>query len=155
MSSHPNQAPLRSGELAKLAKISTDTLRHYERIGVLPRPKRTPAGYRQYPAESVDRVLLIRQALAVGFSLPELAVIFRVRESGGAPCRKVLQLAQSKLAQVEQQLRDLQILHSQLQLLIQDWDARIANTPKGQPARLLETLIQTASPSPPRKGLLR
>ena len=51
---------MRSGELARECGISTDTLRHYERVGVLPKPKRTLAGYRQYPPEAVKRVRLVR-----------------------------------------------------------------------------------------------
>ena len=75
---------LNSGELAKAAGVSTDTLRHYERKGVLARPKRGSNGYRQYPADALDRVCLVRRALAVDFTLDELAGILRVRDGGGA-----------------------------------------------------------------------
>jgi len=64
---------MRSGELARICGISTDTLRHYERVGVLPRPKRTPGGYRQYPSEALKRVQLVRRALEIGFTLDDLA----------------------------------------------------------------------------------
>jgi DNA-binding transcriptional MerR regulator len=91
MSSSPSsQAFWLAGEHAKAVGVSTDTLRHYERKGVLPRPKRSPNGYRQYPQASLDRVLIVRQALAVGFTLDELAQIFGERDRGGAPCRKVV-----------------------------------------------------------------
>src|SRR4051812_6940433 len=56
-------------ELARLTGVSTDTLRHYERKGLLPAVMRTQAGYRRYPAVMVDRVLLIQRALVVGFTL--------------------------------------------------------------------------------------
>lgn len=98
---------LRSGELAKLTGVSTDTLRHYERIGVLPRPGRTAAGYRRYPAHAVDRVRLVRAALALGFSLEELAGVLRVRDRGGAPCRQVHALAAEKLAQLDLKIIEL------------------------------------------------
>ena len=68
-----SQSYLRSGELARLAGISADTLRHYERMKVLAAPRRSAGNYRHYPPEALDRVRLIRRALAVGFSLPELA----------------------------------------------------------------------------------
>ena len=58
----------RSGELAELAGVSTDTLRHYERKGVLARPLRTANDYRQYPATALQRVRLVRRALSVGFT---------------------------------------------------------------------------------------
>ena len=65
---------MRSGELAKLTGVSTDTLRHYERLGMPARPKRTDAGYRLYPA--VKRIQLARRALGVGFTLGEAIWIF-------------------------------------------------------------------------------
>jgi len=80
---------LRSGELAALAGISTDTLRHYERMGVLPTPRRSDGNYRLYPAHALERVRLIRQALTVGFSLAELAKILKARDQDRPPCRQV------------------------------------------------------------------
>lgn len=131
---------LRSGELAKLAGVSPDTLRHYERVGVLGRPLRSAGGYRQYPADALDRVLLIRRSLAVGFTLAELARFLSVRDKGGAPCRQVRALAESKLALVEGQLRDLTATRDYIQALLEDWDRRLAQTPEGTRAGLLETL---------------
>jgi hypothetical protein len=69
----------RSGELAELAGVSSDTLRHYERKGVLARPLRKANDYRQYPVSALQRVRLIRRAIAVGFTLDELASVFSVR----------------------------------------------------------------------------
>ncbi len=135
-----DRAHLLSGELAQLAGVSADTLRHYERIGVLPRPPRTAAGYRRYPPSAVDRVRLVRRALAIGFSLDELRRILEVRDGGGAPCRNVRDLAAGKLGQIEQRIAELKALRDQLRGLLQDWDKRLSQTPDGQPARLLELL---------------
>lgn len=129
-----------SGELARLAGVSADTLRHYERVGVLPRPPRTAAGYRRYPASAVDRVRLIRRALAIGFSLDELRRILQSRDRGGTPCQGVRALAASKLSQLEQRIAELEGLRDQLRSLLIDWDGRLARTPNGEPARLLESL---------------
>lgn len=129
-----------SGELARLSGVSADTLRHYERIGVLPRPPRTQSGYRRYPASAVDRVRLIRRALAIGFSLEELRRILRSRDAGGAPCQGVRALAASKLSQLEQRIAELESLRDQLRGLLVDWDDRLSRTPDGLPARLLESL---------------
>jgi len=131
---------LRAGELARACGISTDTLRHYERVGVLPKPQRTSAGYRQYPAEAEARVRTIRRALAIGFSLAELARILHVRERGGAPCREVRSLAVAKLAGLERQVDDLIILRDQLRQLVRDWELRLDVTPEGTQARLLDAL---------------
>ena len=133
-------AHLRSGELAKLAGVSSDTLRHYERVGVLPRPPRSQSGYRHYPPSAVGRVRLIRRALAIGFSLDELLRVLQVRDRGGAPCRNVRDIAASKLTQLEERIADLEALRDHLRGLLQDWDNRLAGTPDGQPARLLESL---------------
>jgi MerR family copper efflux transcriptional regulator len=136
---------LRSGELAKLTGVSTDTLRHYERLQVLPRPIRTAAGYRQYPANAVARVRMVRRAIAIGFSLDELARILRVRERGGAPCRQVHALALEKLAQFDQQIADLVMLRAELQSIVTQWGAALNRTPDGQRAGLLEALLQPPS----------
>ncbi|HKY43198.1 MAG TPA: heavy metal-responsive transcriptional regulator [Pyrinomonadaceae bacterium] len=140
MNSGVDKKFLNSGELAKSAGVSTDTLRHYERKGVLARPQRGPNGYRQYPASALDRVHLVRRALAVGFTLDELAGILRVRDSGGAPCHEVRALAASKLAQVEIQLSDLAALRDELRTTLKDWDGRLQRKPTGVRANLLESL---------------
>ncbi|HWE49637.1 MAG TPA: heavy metal-responsive transcriptional regulator [Bryobacteraceae bacterium] len=131
---------MRSGELARLTGVSTDTLRHYERLGALPRPGRTGSGYRVYPDSAVRRVELIRRSLAVGFSLKELVRVLRVRDGGGAPCRQVRALAQSKLEQIDRRLEELVALRRQLAELLATWDHRLEQTPPDQPAGLLEML---------------
>ena len=132
---------LRSGELARLCGVSTDTLRHYERVGVLAKPPRTSAGYRRYPSAALERVRLVRRAMAVGFSLEELARVLRIRDNGGAPCRQVWQLAASKLEEVERRIEELATLRDQLKTLLREWDGRLARTPPGHRAGLLEALI--------------
>lgn len=129
-----------SGELSHLAGISTDTLRHYERLGVLPKPPRTNGGYRDYPANSLERVRLIQSALKVGFSLAELATVLRMRDRGEVPCHRVRTIAEHKLQQIKQQINDLLDMRDQLEKILKDWDARLARTGAGKPARLLESL---------------
>jgi DNA-binding transcriptional MerR regulator len=137
---------LRPGQLARLAGVSTDTLRHYERKGLLA-PRRSANGYREYLPESLDRVRLVQHALAVGFTLDELARVVRIRDEGGAPCREVRALAAAKLGSLEDQLRALSLLRDELRGLLEEWDARLARTPKGQRARLLDTW-PAITPSP-------
>ena len=132
---------MRSGELARESGVSTDTLRHYERVGVLAKPKRTASGYRQYPSEAVKRVRLVRRALEIGFTLEELAEILRVRDSGGAPCKKVRSLAARKLDQVGERIEDLCDLREHMRRVIADWDSRLASAAPGARAGLLEALL--------------
>lgn len=133
---------LRSGELAELAGVSADTLRHYERMKLLAAPRRSSGNYRLYPPEALERVRLIRRALAVGFSIRELARILRVRDAGGAPCKQVKRLLEEKLVELEVQLTELAVMRDHLRGLLRDWDRRLRATPEGTPARLLDTLAQ-------------
>jgi DNA-binding transcriptional MerR regulator len=130
----------RSGELAELAGVSTDTLRHYERKGVLARPLRKANDYRQYPVTAPHQVRLIRRALAVGFTLDELATVLGVRARGGAPCAEVRALAAAKLSDVETRLREMVELRNELGAVLKDWDARLKHRAPGQLAYLLESL---------------
>jgi DNA-binding transcriptional MerR regulator len=130
----------RAGELARAAGVSTDTLRHYERKGVLAAPRRSVNGYREYPPEALARVLLVRRALAVGFTLDELARILRARARGGTPCREVRALAAAKLADVEARLREMVAVRGELRATLEEWDARLAKTAGGERAGLLESL---------------
>lgn len=132
---------LRSSELAKLAGVSTDTLRHYERVGVLS-AHRSPNGYREYSFDTIERIRLVRSALAVGFTLNELASVFEVRNRGGAPCRQVRDLAAGKLAHMEVLLRDITAVRNRLRILIKDWDIRLQKQKPGELVGLLETLAR-------------
>lgn len=131
---------MRSGQLAHLTRVSTDTLRHYERLGLLPLPQRTAGNYRDYSPASQQRVELIQRALTIGFSLSELKTILAVRDRGGAPCRHVRALMHSKLRAVDEQIRNLVSLRGELNRLSKDWDKRLRRTKPGQAARLLETV---------------
>ncbi|MDT5268640.1 MAG: hypothetical protein QOH49_826 [Acidobacteriota bacterium] len=131
---------VRAGELARAAGVSTDTLRHYERKGVLGAPRRSANGYREYPPEALARVLLVRRALAFGFTLDELARVLRTRERGGVPCQEVRALAAGKLEEVESRLRDLHVLRGELRAILGEWDERLAGAADGGRAGLLESL---------------
>ncbi|OHD28384.1 MAG: hypothetical protein A2Y38_03825 [Spirochaetes bacterium GWB1_59_5] len=146
---------LRSAELAHLCGLSTDTLRHYERLGLLT-AGRSANGYREYPPQSPDRIRLVQNALSVGFTLEELARILKIRERGGAPCTEVRALAAAKLKDLEEQLCGLSVLRSELRTMLGQWDLRLAATRKGDPAYLLDMLQSLPSPlEGTRRTLLR
>ena len=142
---------LSSGELARLAGVSSDTLRHYERKGVLARPRRLSNGYRQYPAEALQRVQLVRRALSVGFTLDELSRILKVRDQGGAPCQEVRTLAAKKLSNIESQLLDLTNLRNELRTTLRDWDVRLARRTRGERVGLLESLAVSRNRTNPSR----
>lgn len=129
---------MHSTELARLAGVSTDTLRYYERLRLLPAAPRSASGYRLFPPQALDRVRLIRGGLAIGFSVRELATILTERDRGGAPCQRVRALAREKLAIVERSLRELQVWRRELESTLAGWDRLLGKTPQGQRAGLLE-----------------
>ncbi len=147
MNERPSERFLQAGELARRTGVSKDTLRFYEREGLLARPERLPNNYRVYSPEAVERVLWIRRVLAAGFTVGELSRILAERDRGGVPCRKVRDLGAAKLAEMEERLRDLQAARDTLESLLEDWDRRLAGTAPGEQARLLDSLRE-----PPRKG---
>ncbi len=129
-----------SGQLARQSGVSTDTLRHYERLGLLPLPQRTPGNYREYPPTSQQRVELIRRALTIGFSLAELKTILAMRDKGGAPCRHVRNLLHARIRDMSQQIRNLVSLRAEMNRLSREWDKRLRRAKPGQVARLLESV---------------
>jgi DNA-binding transcriptional MerR regulator len=136
---------MRSGQLAFQTGVSTDTLRHYERLGLLPIPQRTSGNYREYPPRSKQRVELIRRALTIGFSLAELKTILTVRDKGGAPCRQVRDLLRSKIHSLDQEINNLVSLRAEMNRLSKEWDKRLRRTRPGQVANLLESVPPRAS----------
>lgn len=130
----------RSGELARLAGVSSDTLRYYERNGLLRLPQRTAAGYRVYSSEAFDRVQLIRSAIAIEFSVRELAQILDERDKGKAPCRKVHALATQKLSELDAQLNEIKALRKRLDSILKDWQRKLKKTPHDHQARLLDSI---------------
>ena len=144
---------LLSGELARLSGVSPDTIRFYERKGLIVRPQRSQSGYRKFPVETLARVRMIRSALAVGFTIAELSNIFQIRDRGGNPCHKVQQLAKVKLKQIEDQMKALLRARKDLKGCVAEWENVLAHTGTETRARLLERLaekqsIQVLSSSP-------
>lgn len=137
-----NDDDLLTTELARLCGVSADTIRHYERVGVIPPARRGENGYRRYRRETVDRVRLVRRALAIGFSLDEIARIVRQRDAGTPPCRSVRKLADEKLAELDRRIAEMLALREELAEVIGEWDVRLAATRDGEPARLLESITK-------------
>ena len=101
-------AGLRTGELAGRAGVNVETIRFYERRGLLPRPPRTAAGYRAYSPEFVRRVRFIKRAQDLGFSLREVKELLALRAEPGTTCGDVRRQAEAKLADIADKIADLQ-----------------------------------------------
>ena len=108
---------MRSGELAGIAGVNVETLRFYERRGILPEPPRRASGYREYPPEAVDRLRFVRRAQELGFSLDEIKGLLEIGTSDEGGCADVKDHAERKIAEVEQKIADLQAVRRALRRL--------------------------------------
>lgn len=131
---------LRSGALARAAGVSPDTIRHYEKVGVLPRASRTESGYRLYSANALERVLVIRRALGIGFMLAELGEVLKARDAGEVPCQNVYELAQEKLRAIRADIQAMKRTERYLKKVLNDWSKRIREAGPGQKSHLLNSL---------------
>lgn len=95
------------GQLARAAAVPTSTLRFYERAALLKPDARTPANYRAYTPDALDRLKFIRSAQATGLSLHDVAELLALTTSQEPPCNEVLALMQNRLADVRQRLKQL------------------------------------------------
>ncbi len=132
--------PLTIGRVAKQADIHIETIRYYERRGLLPDPPRTEAGYRQYDAESVTRLRFIKEAQALGFTLEEIQGLLALRVDKETSCEDVRRQAEHKVADIEAKISALQAMHDALQEMI---GACAQGGPSGE-CPLLETLERHA-----------
>jgi DNA-binding transcriptional MerR regulator len=107
------------GELADALGIPTQTVRFYERRGLLPRPDRAPNGYRVYDGATVTRLTFIRTAQSAGLTLAEIGRIIALRDDGTAPCTHVGELLETKIDEVRERRRQLAVLEGELEQLVE------------------------------------
>jgi DNA-binding transcriptional MerR regulator len=100
-------AALTVSALAKQAGVRPDTVRYYERAGLLPAPVRSPAGYRQYDAGTVDRLHFIRGAQRLGLRLREIADLLAVRDRGACPCGHTEALVRQRITELDAEIARL------------------------------------------------
>lgn len=106
------------GELAKRAQAGIDTVRYYERLGLLPPPARTASGYRVYPEDAVRRLHFIQRAKGMGFSLAEIGNLMGLRIQPGIACTDVRRRAEAKVAEIDDRIRNLQAMKKALSRLV-------------------------------------
>ena len=143
MTDQPLSQPMRSSQLARACGVSPDTLRHYERVGLLPRVPRTAGGYRYYTDATVARVLFVRNAIRFGFSMRELSGFLRARDDGRPPCRAVRDAGERLLGEVDRELSELTAARAAMAETLAAWDAKLARTPDGAEALLLADIPST------------
>ena len=94
------------GQVANAADVNIQTIRYYERRGLFPTPRRTPAGYRQYADDAVARLRFIKHAQELGFSLEEIQELLGLRVRHGAACDAVERKTRQKIEIVQQRIHD-------------------------------------------------
>ena len=121
------QRAMTIGRLARAAGVNVETIRYYQRRGLLDEPHRPLQGYRHYPDDTVKRLRFIKRAQALGFTLEEIASLLRLE--GAACCADTRELAAHKVAVIEQKLLDLAAMRDALSALVRQCGDERANGP--------------------------
>jgi Hg(II)-responsive transcriptional regulator len=109
---------LRTGEVAAQAGVNAQTLRYYERRGLLKQPERRRSGYREYPPDTIAIIRFIKHAQELGFTLTEVEELLRLRDDQHGSCSEVRAAAQAKMEDIEQKIRCLRAIRDALELLV-------------------------------------
>lgn len=117
---------LRIGEVASRAGVNVQTIRYYERRGILEEPERSQSGYRQYPVEAAELVCTIKRAQKLGFSLDEIEDLLRIRDWRDGACTAARDVAAQKLAALRDKIEHLESVKTTLEELIRDCAPRQA-----------------------------
>lgn len=113
---------MRIGELAERAGVTPDTIRYYEREGLLPPAERTESGYRDYGTATLDDLQFIKKAQALGLRLGDIREVMEISSGGEPPCEHVRATVVERLSEVEERLRQLRGLRATLRETLQRLD---------------------------------
>jgi MerR family copper efflux transcriptional regulator len=119
------------GSVANKAELSIDTLRFYEREGLISSPRRLFSGYRDYPEEVLGKLDLIKEAKGLGFSLREIRELLSAGVKSTRECGPVTHKAQQKLAEMDSEIERLQRLRRTLRKMVKDCDGRCLQASNG------------------------
>lgn len=106
--------PYHVGEIAKRCDVNKETLRYYERVGLIPEPSRTNAGYRKYPEETVNRLKFIKRMQDLGFSLAEIDKLLGVVDKDDDRCLDMYEFVVQKIEEVQKKIRDFKKIEQML-----------------------------------------
>jgi len=106
------------GELGRAAGAKVETIRYYERIGLLAAPRRTSGNYRAYDGSHLNRLSFIRRSRDLGFSLNQVRALLDLADQKDLPCEAVDEIAREHLAEVERKIADLQALRAELESMV-------------------------------------
>lgn len=132
-----NQSRLKIGEIASQTGVAVETLRFYERSGLLDPPRRTPSGYRLYSAEAIERLSFIKRAQMLGFTLDEIKQIIQERRAGQSPCARVRDVVRNRLRDLDERMAEMRRYRKELAAALAEWD--MVGESKGHICGLIET----------------
>lgn len=110
------------GELARRAGVTPQTVRYYEREGLLRPPPRSASGYRRYGPRAVEEIAFIKKAQALGFALEEIREVLELGRAGTAPCSRVLALARRHVREIDERIAELAKLKERLRSALARWE---------------------------------
>lgn len=113
---------LKIGEVARRSGVGIEALRFYEKGGLLDKPSRTYSGYRVYGPEVLDRLMFIKRAQSLGFSLNEIKQIIADARRGESPCDEVREIVSRRLAELDERLRELRRYRKELAETLEEWN---------------------------------
>ena len=142
---------LKIGEVARASGVGIETIRFYERDGLLAKPDRKPSGYRQYDPSVVARLQFIRDTKELGFALSEIRELLRLRFDAETRCAHIRDLATRKIKDIETRILNLQNMRRSLQKILKGCEQK--NTVDDCP--LLKGLGNTSSVGPNRRSVKR
>ena len=131
---------LRVSQVARMVGLGPDSIRHYERIGILPKADRSASGYRTWSAHDLQYLKWIAWAKRAGFTLRELTEIFGRYREGKPPCHAVRDLLRRKLADLDRQIEDLSRLRNNLRPVLAQWNKRLSQAAPGEFVSLFDDL---------------
>jgi MerR family mercuric resistance operon transcriptional regulator/MerR family copper efflux transcriptional regulator len=105
---------MKIGEIASQAGVTVDTVRFYERVGVLPPPARTGSGYRDYQPDVIERIRLTRELQAIGFTLNDAVDALAAHDAGGATCESERWRLEAVLDRVDNRIAELNALRARI-----------------------------------------
>lgn len=112
------------GDVAKLSGVGIETLRFYEKSGLIDRPARTASGYRVYDDAILDRLSFIKKAQVLGFTLDEIRELIDHKRAGQNPCRHVREKVSSRLAELDERIRQMQAYRNELAAELKQWEKK-------------------------------
>jgi DNA-binding transcriptional MerR regulator len=113
---------LKIGEVSRQTGVGIETLRFYEKSGLLDKPARTYSGYRMYSSDVLDRISFIKRAQVLGFSLDEIKKVIDDARRGHSPCDEVREIVRMRLEELDQRMQEMALYRKELAETLEEWD---------------------------------